>query len=159
MSELNVTAIDPDRLNTMRHNGHDEHGNAWAPYPALGWEPLRCCLTVADVGSPIVLISYQPLPGPSPWAEVGPVYVHAEQCSGYATPDAVPPALAVGPRLLRTYHSDGTLDYEHIRTVAAGDPVEPILRELLDEPSVALVHLRAVESQCFTFAVTSERTA
>ena len=153
MSELHVVPIDPDRLDAMRERGEDEHGNAWKPYDALGWEPLRCCLTVAESGASIVLISYRPLPGPSPWAEVGPVYVHAEPCAGYSTPAQLPPALATGPRLLRTYATDGTLDYEHIRIVDAGEPVDAAIRELFDTTDVAFVHARSVHAQCFTYAV------
>ena len=153
MTDLNVVAIEPERLADMRRRGVDEHGNDWAPFSAGGWEPLRCCLSVAVAGVPIVLISYQPLDGPSPWAEVGPVFVHAHACDGYHTPDALPPALAVGPRLLRTYHADGSLDYEHIRVVDDGEPVEPVIRDLFDTTDVAFVHARSVQAQCFTYAV------
>ena len=153
MSELKVMPIDPARLGTMRRTGADEHGNEWAPFSARGWEPLRCCLSLALEGVPIVLISYQPLAGPSPWAEVGPVFVHAHACDGYRTPDALPTALAVGPRVLRTYHADGALDYDHIRVVGDGEPVEPVLRDLFDTTDVAFVHARSVSAQCFTYAV------
>ena len=153
MTDLNVVAIDPERLADMRRRGADEHGNEWAPFSARGWEPLRCCLSVAVAGVPIVLISYQPLDGPSPWAEVGPVFVHAHACDGYRTPGALPPALAMGPRLLRTYRADGSLDYDHIRVVDDGEPVEPVIRDLFDTAEVAFVHARSVQAQCFTYAV------
>jgi hypothetical protein len=153
MTDLNVVAIEPGRLADMRRRAADEHGNEWAPFSARGWEPLRCCLSVAVEGVPIVLISYQPLDGPSPWAEVGPVFVHAHACDGYRTPDVVPSELAVGPRLLRTYHADGSLDYEHIRVVDDGAPVEPVIRDLFATTDVAFVHARSVQAQCFTFAV------
>lgn len=154
MFELDVRAIEPARLEAMRARGVDEHGNPWRSSPAFGWEPLRCCLTVAQADASIVLISYQPLAGPSPWAEVGPIYVHAEPCAGYRFTDAVPAAFSTGPRLLRTYRADGSLDYEHIRTVAEDEHVEPVLRALLADPDIAFVHVRAVQSQCFTFAAT-----
>jgi hypothetical protein len=153
MTDLNIVAIDPDRLAGMRRRGADEHGNDWTPFAAGGWEPMRCCLSVAVEGVPIVLISYQPLDGPSPWAEVGPVFVHAHDCAGYASPGELPPAFAAGPRLLRTYHADGSLDYEHIRIVDDGEPLEPVIHELFDTTSVSFVHARSVQAQCFTFAV------
>ena len=31
-----VVPIDPERLSTMREQGHDEHGNAWSPTPPKG---------------------------------------------------------------------------------------------------------------------------
>lgn len=159
MNNFVVIAIDPDRLHAMRVRGRDEHGNAWVPHAAEGGEPLRCCLTEAHAGVPIALISYQPLAGPSPWAEVGPVFVHAERCRGYRTPDIVPPGLDVGPRVLRTYNAANELDYDHIRLLGDGEPVAPALREIFATTDVATVHVRAVQAQCFTYAVASTRAA
>ena len=110
---LTVHAIDPARLDAVRRAGADEHGNTFAAYPAMGsGEPLRCCLRYAGVGEQIALISWAPFTEVSPWREVGPVYVHAEPCAGPTEP-GVPAALSRGPLLLRTFHADGSMDYDH----------------------------------------------
>ena len=153
MSELRVIAIDPARLDSVRAAGEDEHGNEFRPYAAAGWEPLRCCLRVAPEGERIALISYAPLTTSSPWVEVGPVYVHAEDCGGYPHTGELPDELRTGPRILRSYHADGSLDYDDIVYVSGGEDVEPALRDLLDRPAVALVHVRASMTQCFTYEV------
>ena len=62
-----VLPIDPERLSTMRVQGHDEHGNTWSPYAAEGWEPLRCCLRLAEPDEQVVLISYAPFTTMSAW--------------------------------------------------------------------------------------------
>lgn len=152
MTELNVIPIDPSRLEAMRDAGKDEHGNPFAGYAAAGWEPLRCCLRIARAGEHIALISYSPFTQTSPWAEVGPVYVHADACEGY-TSTALPPELRTGPRILRSYHADGSLDYDDIAYVPNGDDLEPTLRDLLARPAVAAVHVRASMTQCFTYEV------
>ena len=87
----------------MREQGHDEHGNAWSPYSAEGWEPLRCCLRLAEPDEQVVLISYAPSRPRRRWTEVGPVYVHAEACDGYPDGSDLPPQLRTGPRVLRGY--------------------------------------------------------
>ena len=152
MTTFRATPIDPARLAAMRAAGRDEHGNPFTAYPAVGWEPLRCCLRLADEDEPIALISYAPFTSRSPWAEVGPVYVHAEACAGFAG-DELPAQLRTGPRILRTYRADETLDYEHVTEVPAGEDLEPALRKLFAEPEVAIVHVRALLPQCFTYAV------
>ncbi|HEY7047402.1 MAG TPA: DUF1203 domain-containing protein [Jatrophihabitantaceae bacterium] len=157
MTELRVIAIDPSRLQTVRAAGKDEHGNEFRPYGALGWEPLRCCLRVAAEGESIALISYAAFTAQSPWAEVGPVYVHADDCGGYADPSELPAELRTGPRILRTYHADQTLNYDDIEFVPGGEDVEPMLRELLDRPNVGLVHVRAAQTQCFLYEVRPAR--
>src|SRR3954471_13204918 len=97
-TQFRITAIEPARLAAMRAAGRDEHGNPFTAYPAAGWEPLRCCLRRADEDEAIALISYAPFRTVSPWAEVGPVYVHADACAGFAG-DELPPQLRTGPRI------------------------------------------------------------
>jgi hypothetical protein len=151
---LTVHAIDPTRLAAIRDRGQDERGNPLQPFAAAGWEPLRCCLTLPSPGDPVALIAYSPFPTSSPWAETGPVYVHPATCPGYGTPEALPPAFRTGPRILRTYRADGSLAYEHIAAVPDGVDLEPAVRAALAVDEVATVHVRAVLSQCFTYAVT-----
>jgi hypothetical protein len=153
ITALNVIAVDPSRLAAMRAAGTDEHGNPFVGYPAKGWEPLRCCLRIARPAEQIALISYRPFATVSPWAEVGPVYVHAAACAGYASDAGLPAELRTGPRMLRGYHADGSLAYDHITHVPDGVDVEAALRELLAAPEVVEVHVRAVLTQCFTYAV------
>jgi hypothetical protein len=153
MTEIHVVAIDPARLAAMRASGFDEHGNPFGGYRAVGWEPLRCCLRSASPAESIALISYAAFTTPSPWREVGPVFVHADECEGYPKTSAFPEHYRQGRRLLRTYDSDLALDYDHIRMTAEGEDVEAAVRELLAVPEVAEVHVRAAEAQCFAFAV------
>jgi hypothetical protein len=153
MNRLLVHAIDADRLARIRAQGVDEHGNAFQPYPAGGGEPLRCCLQPAAPGDPIALISYAPFQHVSPWTEVGPVYVHGDGCAGHD--GGLPEQFRTGPRVLRTYDAENTLDYAHITVVPDGADLQPYLDELFAVPEVATVHVRAVETQCFTYAVTA----
>lgn len=153
MSDFRVHAIDPARLEAIRHAGRDEHGNPLTRHPAGGWEPLRCCLQVAAADEPIALISYSPFVELSLWRETGPVFVHADGCDGYQPDAGLPAALRSGPRVLRPYGPDGAISYDHIAVVEAGEDIEPALRKILGEPEVAVVHVRALAAQCFTYAV------
>jgi hypothetical protein len=150
---LTVHAIDPARLDAVRAAGIDEFGNPFTSYDASGQgEPLRCCLRFARPGERIALISWAPFTEVSPWREVGPVYVHADRCAGFAGP-GLPPELDRGPRLLRTYHADGSMDYAH-NTLTDDEDLAPVIETLLAEPGVATVHVRTVLPQCFLYAVT-----
>jgi hypothetical protein len=153
-----MTTIHPihaDLLDAIRETGEDGHGNSFTAYPATGHgEPLRCCLRCARRGEPIALISYAPLDGPSPWREVGPVYVHAEECEGYHADDELPAELRSGPRVLRTYRPDGSLNYDH-NTLVGEEDLEPSIEKLLALPDVGAVHVRTVLPQCFLYAVTT----
>jgi hypothetical protein len=151
---LTTHAIDPTRLHEIHTTGHDERGNPMLAFAAEGWEPLRCCLTLAGAGEDIALIAYSPFPTPSPWSETGPVYIHPGACSGYPTSDVLPDQLRTGPKVLRTYRADGTLHYDHVTLVEADTDIEQSLRTLLGIDEVATVHVRALHTQCFGYAVT-----
>jgi hypothetical protein len=155
-STLIVHAIDPARLDRIRATGTDGHGNAVRPFAACGdGEPLRCCLRFARPGEQIALISFAPFTHPSVWTEVGPVYIHATRCEGYATTDRLPGELATGPALLRTYRADDTMNYDHNTVVTEHSELTPIVQRLLAEPEVATVHARSLRPQCFWYAVTA----
>jgi Protein of unknown function (DUF1203) len=154
MTTLHVSAIDPARLSAIRRSRHDESGHPLLPFPAEGWEPLRCCLSLAAPAAAIVLISYAPCSDPAPWTETGPVFIHADGCSGYGDTDQLPERLRTGPRVLKTYRADGSLDYDDITVVTEGEDIEATLLDLLGRPAVATVHVRALAAQCFTYAVT-----
>ena len=150
---LTVHAIEPARLDAVREAGEDGWGNPFTPYAASGsGEPLRCCLRFARPGESIALISFAPFTAASPWREVGPVYVHAEHCEGYAD-RWLPDELRRGPRVLRAYRADGSMNYER-NTLVDEEDLEPVLDRLLAEPDVATVHVRTVLPQCFLYAVT-----
>jgi hypothetical protein len=151
MSDVRFTPIDPDRLAAMRTAGEDEFGNPWTPFPAEGWEPLRCCLRPATDGEPIVLITYSPWTAPSPWMEAGPVFVHASRCAGYGTTGRYPDALGDGRRMINPFDHAGARAYDHITFVETGDDHEAAVRKVLAEPSVAFVHVRSASAGCLMF--------
>ncbi len=152
---LNVHPIDPDRLDAVRTAGVDVLGNPFTVHLASGeGEPLRCCLRFARPGERIALISWAQFDSVSPWTEVGPVYVHAARCDGPDEVDDLPTELRTGPRVLRTYRADRSMDYEHNTLVEEGQDLGPVLDDLLSAPGVEIVHVRTVLPQCFLYAVT-----
>lgn len=87
------------------------------------------------------------------WTEVGPVYIHAATCNGYVATGRLPEQLATGPRVLRTYRADDTMNYDHNTVVTDEIDLAPIIECLLREPDVATVHVRTLAPQCFLYAV------
>jgi hypothetical protein len=148
-----VHAIDPARLNVVRTTGEDAHGNQRRPFAATGQgEPLRCCLRYAEPGEQITLISYAPFER----REVGPVYIHAAPCEGYTPTGRLPEQLATGPRVLRAYRADDTMNYEHNTVVTGEADLQPVIEHLRSKPDVTTVHVRTLAPQCFLYAVAAE---
>ena len=124
-----------------------------------GGSPLRCCLRASRRGERVALVSYAPLrrwaarvgADPGPYDEVGPVFVHADPCSGFSE-QGWPAELRGGARMLRAYSAGGRI-LRGVHVPPYGE-FEKEADELLADPEVAVVHARAVEFGCFTFEIT-----
>ncbi|MDA3624882.1 DUF1203 domain-containing protein [Saccharopolyspora sp. WRP15-2] len=154
-----VLPIEPDVLDELRKS--DDAGRE----PQIRIEddeygqPLRCCLRRSRPGERIALVSYAPLrrwardndAEPGAYEEVGPVFIHAEACDGPKGPEW-PEPLRGDRRVLRAYNGNGEilggslLDGKTALSERTAD-------DLLLDPEVALVHVRAVEHGCFLFEV------
>jgi hypothetical protein len=75
------------------------------------------------------------------------------RCDGYVPNGRLPGQLATGPRVLRTYRADDTMNYDHNTVVTGEADLQPIIERLLSEPDVATVHVRTLAPQCFLYAV------
>ncbi|MEU5532559.1 DUF1203 domain-containing protein [Streptomyces sp. NPDC020362] len=136
----------------------DDAGRPMAPFTDdEGGAPLRCCLRRSEPGERIALVSYAPLrrwaagtgADPGAYDEQGPVFIHADDCAGPDTDDALP--FADAHRTVRRYSTDGRILGG--RLVGSPTAFEPAFAEAFTDPEVALVHVRAVEYGCFLYEV------
>ncbi|MGW2819631.1 DUF1203 domain-containing protein [Streptomyces sp. NPDC001443] len=156
-----VRPIAPSDLARLRTA--DDAGRPCAPFTDdEGGSPLRCCLRRSAPGERIALVSYAPL---RRWAartgadlgaydEQGPVFIHARECAGPGKDgagDGVP--FANAHRTVRRYSAEGRI----LGGELVGTPGDAAFREAFhnafDDPSVAFVHVRAVEYGCFLYEV------
>jgi hypothetical protein len=151
LPRFEVTAIPKDELNRIRAAGHDDFGNLFTSWIVEEGEedaPLRCCLRDSRAGARVGLISYSPPLGRGNYAEVGPVFVHAETCEGYATPDRFPPSFVTRQQVLRTYDEAGKINDA---VIVAGGSVDRLIAYLVSRPGVAAVESRNVLYGCDMF--------
>lgn len=145
-------AIPAGELAAIRGAGRDEAGNVLAArIDNEGGSPLRCCLRTTRPGEEVLLIAYTPPGGAGGYAERGPVFVHAEPCAGYRTPDRYPPDLYGRNQTVRAYNERGEI--EDGVYVSSGEEADRAIADLLARPGVALVQLRNVGFGCYNFAV------
>jgi hypothetical protein len=158
-----VRALDPEVAAQLR--GRDDAGrHPLAVTDADGGSPLRCCLRLSRPGEAVLLASYAPVRrwaaargvDPAAYDEVGPVFLHAEPCDGYAG-GGWPEAMRGTPRVLRAYDGNGRIVGGTV--LATDDDPEPAVDALLQDERVAVVHARAVLFGCYTFAVERPDTA
>jgi hypothetical protein len=151
-SSLVFEAIPAAELEKIRAAGRDEAGNPLAAQiDAEGGSPLRCCLRKARPGERMLLIAYTPPGTAGAYAERGPVFIPANPCDGYLTPDRYPPELSSRQQVVRAYDRVGRI--ADGRPVADGREAQAVIEQWLARPDVQLVHVRNVGYGCYNFAV------
>jgi hypothetical protein len=115
-----------------------------------GGAPCRHCLRRSTDGERLILFAHRPFDTEGPYAEVGPVFVHAGECAPYAPTSTFPPAFADRPLTLRAYDDRGRItDAE----VAAPGASEATLARMFEDERVRFVHVRNPAWGCYSFAV------
>lgn len=154
MTNIRYTGVATDELAEVLRSGVDHGGNPIEPFVddvGGSGRPLRCCLTDSQVGDRIALIAWSPFPWQGPYAEVGPIFVHANPCDGAVTEDALPADLDDRAMVLRPYGHDRKIAYHRVQHLPVGGSLMAELAALLAEDDVDFVHGRNVTGGCFSF--------
>ncbi len=117
-----------------------------------GDEPCRHCLGTVAAGEEFLILAYRPFPAPQPYAEVGPVFLHARECAAYDEA-ALPPRERKGSgRILRGYGIDDRIVYG-TGIVVENAAIVPMAEAMLARSDVAYVHMRSAANNCFTLRI------
>jgi hypothetical protein len=147
-----ITTLPPEALDRIRAQGYDDHGNRLRPtIDKEGGAPLRCCLRDSRPGERIMLLAWSPFHQASPYAEVGPVFIHTEPCGGYADQDAYPDGFRARRQVFRAYDTQGSIIDAIL--VEAGQDQEAAIATLLSRAEVAFIHSRNVLYGCYMFQI------
>jgi len=107
---------------------------------------MRDQLRRAIAGERLLLGSYQAVPLPSPFAEIGPIYVSAEGASASVAPDTLPPGYFNRLFALRAYDdADRIAESTLVEPAIAGET----FRTWLARPEIAYLHARFAGHGCF----------
>lgn len=153
-THFSVHALPPADLARIRSAGVDDFGHPLREFvnDVEPGTPLRCCLREAQVGDRVALLAWRPLQDApdSVYAEVGPVFVHAEGCAGYAGTVSYPEGFRHRQQVLRSYTAAGDM---LATALTEGHNAETAIADLLADPDATVVHSRNVQAGCFMFAI------
>jgi hypothetical protein len=92
---------------------------------------------------------YRPFPELQPYAETGPIFLHAKACPRYAATEVLPPILTTSPDfILRGYGSNDRIVYG-TGAVTLQEDIVFRAEELLARADVAYVHVRSARNNCY----------
>jgi Protein of unknown function (DUF1203) len=143
--------LDEGLAQRVRTTLRDEHGNALEIWTSDDHgNPCRSCLRVTPRGSRLILFAHRPFTTDGPYAEIGPIFVHADACAPYAQTDRFPDDFRGRRLTLRAYDPRGHI---HDATLADGVDAERVLERFFDSDDIAEVHVRNPAWGCYDFRV------
>ncbi len=112
--------------------------------------PCRHCQRDVASGERYLILAYRPFPAPQPYAETGPVFLHADPCERYPETDRVPAMfLERESYLLKGYGPENRIVYGTGQIVPSAGIAKAASR-ILDRDAVRYVHVRSALNNCFS---------
>lgn len=153
---IRFTPLDPTLVAAARLGEADANGRP--PERAVSdgrGNPCRCCLTDIEAGAPMLILAARPFEDPNPYAETGPVFLHAEPCEPWSG-EGVPPIFTTSPDyLLKGYTPDGRIAYGTGRITPSAE-VATYAADVLADERIAWVDVRSARNNCWQARVVRE---
>ena len=151
---LEFSGMTTSEAENLWNGGNDAHGNP--PETAVSdgqGNPCRHCLQMIEKGETFLVLSHRPFASCQPYAEQGPVFLHAEPCVAYqhdsTDPDNLPPVLHDSPRyMLRGYDENERIVYGS-GTIADTRQLNAVAGQLLAQDRITFVHVRSATNNCW----------
>ena len=153
----------------MTHTGISSATLRYEPLPAAlavdatrtwidedGGAPLRCCLRDSRPGERVALVAVTPEGPQGAYRETGPVFLHADACTGPAD-TGYPEEFRRRTQVFRAYDRAGVIVGGEV--VQPGSGQEEVAARLLADPEVAFLQTRNVVHGCYMLTIRREPTA
>lgn len=111
--------------------------------------PCRHCLRNVGAGELYLVLAYRPFPKLQPYAETGPIFLHAEECDRAEISENLPELFSkTAAYIVRGYDADDRIVYGTGSVVPSAD-IEARAEELLTREDVAYLHMRSAKNNCY----------
>lgn len=154
MTSLRYIALDSETVKSLRNGGKDANGQT--PEPQVsdgGGNPCRHCLEDMPEGDSFLVLAHRPFPEAQPYAEVGPLFIHAEDCPRHPESAGVPAYLKTREGILiRGYGTNDRIVYGTGKVVAPAE-IETAAAKIFADSKIAYIHVRSANNNCFQFRI------
>jgi Protein of unknown function (DUF1203) len=150
MNTLRYVALDTPAVAALQAGGPDANGQVPERQISDGdGNPCRHCLGNIAADRPMLVLAFRPFPAPQPFAEQGPIFLHAESCTRYNGGGAMPAIFdGVPDVIVRGYGPDDRIVYGTGQVVRM-EHVEARAHDLLVRDDVAYLHVRSARNNCY----------
>ena len=143
-------ALPTDDVRALQAGGGDAYGATPEVRVSDGdGVPCRHCLRQVGAGERYLVLAYRPFPSLQPYAETGPIFLHAEPCERAADSDGLPEILHGSPDyIVRGYSVEDRIVYGTGAVVPTAD-IPDRAAALLNREDVAYLHVRSARNNCY----------
>ncbi len=154
MALIRFVAMQTREVRAHQHGAADAYGNPPERKVSDGSGiPCRHCLRHVAAGEDYLVLAYRPFASLQPYAETGPIFLHASECRRADDGDVLSPMFRDTPDyILRGYGADDRIVYGTGGVV----PTHRICgraHELLEREDVAYVHMRSARNNCYQLRI------
>lgn len=145
---LIVRGLETETVERIRSGAPDANGQTALTRVAEGVaNPCRHCLDLIAEGEDKLVLSYRPFDTVQPYAETGPIFLHARPCTRYESARLPVWFDFLDPAIVRGYDRDDWIRYDTGKVVP-GPRIDATCRDILADAGVAYVHIRS-RFNCF----------
>ncbi len=151
MTTIRFVAMPSDEARRLQAGAADAYGMAPERRISDGdGVPCRHCLKDVAKGEAYLILAYRPFPALQPYAETGPIFLHAGLCErAEDQPDTPAMLMKRATHLIKGYGRDDRIVYGTGRIVASPD-LASAAAKILDRKDVGYVHVRSALNNCYT---------
>jgi hypothetical protein len=113
-----------------------------------GGVPCRHCLQPVEAGEAYLILAHRPFPGPQPYAELGPIFLHADGCPRYQDDGGVPAMLRSPQYLIRGYSDADRIVYGSGQIVPT-EQIRDAAGKMFGDERISYVHVRSASNNCY----------
>lgn len=149
MTSIRFVAMPSGEAESLWNGGTDAYGHS--PERAVSdgpGHPCRHCLQNIGAGEELFILAYRPFPSTQPYAETGPVFLHASPCRRYTCEESIPPILSSPDYIVRGYGSNDRIVYGSGAVTPRSD-IGKRAEQLLARTDIAYLHVRSARNNCY----------
>ena len=152
---LFVRGLATEEVTRIRSGAPDANGQAALTRVAEGVaNPCRHCLELIAEGEEKLVLSWRPFATVQPYAETGPIFLHARSCARYESARLPAWFDFLDPAIVRGYDGGDWIRYD-TGQIVPGPRIDAACRQILADASIAYVHVRS-KFNCFQCRVDRE---
>ena len=150
MSGIQFIALPTEQVDAYRTGALDANGQEPEHHISDGTgNPCRHCLADIAKDDSFLVLAHRPFDIIQPYAEVGPIFLHTEDCARFATAGEIPLLFrGDGDILMRGYNSEDRIIYGTGKIVTLPD-LPAMAMNLFGNTEVSFIHLRSASNNCF----------